>query len=488
MEILRSKVNAKETIKVAAAVFDDYEILDLFGVLEMFACVNPSTGRNSLEVSIVGPRQKKVKTDCAPIMLCDYFYGDQSMPKFDVLLVPGGKGWQPTLKDASFVEWFKKAATEASAVLSVCTGAGILAELGLLEGKKATTNKLAFRTLESAFPNVKWIETARWAQDSTAHGEVWTSSGVSAGTDMAIEFLYNLLERKHAEKIWNYAEHSPIRVPNNDKFSANIDTDKEQFSRVDLGNVETLRVGMLLYENFEMLDCFSPLEMFAMTKKIGKTADGNPAMAVETIAERKIVKAIRGPRFEADLDFSELSSLHQRFDLLVLPGGVGTVKELFNPKFQEALKHLALHVPQVLTVCTGSALLARTGVLDGKKATTNKISFNLMRNFGTNVQWIKNARWVVDGKFVTSSGVAAGGDAALALLEKKFGSKLADAVTLRAEYMRSESPEQDPFAANIPDLNMFRRIEASATSALLKFVVPTLFNLGLDSYLDTSKL
>ncbi|PYN15793.1 MAG: hypothetical protein DME05_10615 [Candidatus Rokuibacteriota bacterium] len=98
------------------------------------------------------------------------------------------------------------------------------------------------------------------------------------------------------------------------------------------------------------------------------------------------------------------------------------------------------------TVCTGSALLARTGLLDGRPATSNKIAWDWVTQQGPRVLWKRKARWVDDGDVLTSSGVSAGIDMALSLIARLHGREMALTSARNMEYVWHESPEDDPFA------------------------------------------
>ncbi|PCJ51574.1 MAG: hypothetical protein COA73_17125 [Candidatus Hydrogenedentota bacterium] len=100
----------------------------------------------------------------------------------------------------------------------------------------------------------------------------------------------------------------------------------------------------------------------------------------------------------------------------------------------------------VMTVCTGTALAAKAGLLEGRRATSNKKSFQWVTEQGPNTKWIKEARWVDDGDRVTSSGVSAGIDMALAVIEREFGAETANKLAAYTEYNREHDPDNDPFA------------------------------------------
>ncbi|MCP4821297.1 MAG: DJ-1/PfpI family protein, partial [Shimia sp.] len=102
----------------------------------------------------------------------------------------------------------------------------------------------------------------------------------------------------------------------------------------------------------------------------------------------------------------------------------------------------------VTSVCTGSALLARAGLLDGRAATTNKLAFDWVRGVSQTetVEWQRSARWVKDGKFYTSSGVSAGTDMSLQVIADLLGAEAAEQAAFWAEYEENNDADNDPFA------------------------------------------
>jgi transcriptional regulator GlxA family with amidase domain len=194
------------------------------------------------------------------------------------------------------------------------------------------------------------------------------------------------------------------------------------------------RLGVVLYPQFELLDVFGPVEMF-----------GNLTGAVEVkmVAEKSgPVASAQGPSVLAEYDFADCPHL----DLIMVPGGNGTLTEAENKVFLDWLAARAASAEVVMSVCSGSALLARAGLLDGKRATTNKMWFNTLVQYGPKVQWVKEARWVEDGKFVTSSGVSAGIDMALAVIARTQGEEISKNLAVATEYEWHRDADWDPFA------------------------------------------
>jgi putative intracellular protease/amidase len=209
-------------------------------------------------------------------------------------------------------------------------------------------------------------------------------------------------------------------------------------------NSRPFAIGAILYPGFEMLDLFGPLEMFSLlgsgVVQIHMVAEG-----AGPVAAAMGVEVGAGPKAVADYAFHDAPLL----DMLLLPGGFGTMPALENAALLEFLRVRAEQAQVVASVCTGSAILAKAGLLDGHRATSNKQFFQLAVSQSDRVDWVERARWVEDGKFVTSSGVSAGMDMTLAIIERLFGSEAAETVTAAAEYTRHTNADEDPFADDL---------------------------------------
>ena len=198
------------------------------------------------------------------------------------------------------------------------------------------------------------------------------------------------------------------------------------------------RLGIILFPGFELLDVFGPAEMFGVLR--------DQCEVVLAAAAAAPVASAQGPEAVAAFGFAACPHL----DLVLVPGGIGTRKAVDDSSLLAWLRTRAAAAEVAMTVCTGTSLLARTGLLDGRRATTNKLSFEWVRSQGPRVEWVRQARWVEDGSFVTSSGVSAGMDMALAVIERLWGAEIARLVEIGTEYDRHRDPEWDPFAALHP--------------------------------------
>ncbi|MCC6244917.1 MAG: DJ-1/PfpI family protein [Gemmatimonadaceae bacterium] len=192
-------------------------------------------------------------------------------------------------------------------------------------------------------------------------------------------------------------------------------------------------LGVVLYPGFEVLDVFGPVEMWAYVREF------NVVMISQKAGP---VKSAQGVSTVADYSFETAPPL----DIMMVPGGTGTLTELQNPALLDYLRAQHQRTEFTTSVCTGSALLAKAGILKGHKATSNKTFFSLAVDQDPDVEWIPKARWVEDGKLLTSSGVSAGTDMALGLVAKLYGKARAQQLARSLEYTWNDDAFNDPFA------------------------------------------
>jgi transcriptional regulator GlxA family with amidase domain len=203
------------------------------------------------------------------------------------------------------------------------------------------------------------------------------------------------------------------------------------------------RVAVVLFEGFTVLDVYGPVQAFASTRV--PTEDGGFRRLFEIVtmaASAGVVSSGEGPPSQAQYGFAEAPD----YDILLIPGGFGTRAAVNHTQFLECLAAASQRARITATVCTGSALLARTGLLDGKPATSNKLAWNWVVQQGPKVKWVRQARWVDAEHIVTSSGVSAGIDMALSLVARLLGRDLALTAARNMEYRWHEEATDDPFA------------------------------------------
>jgi transcriptional regulator GlxA family with amidase domain len=203
------------------------------------------------------------------------------------------------------------------------------------------------------------------------------------------------------------------------------------------------KVAVVLFDGFTVLDVYGPVQAFASCRVQKSDGTRQPLFELFSMAERAgIVKPGEGPPSYAEYRFTDAPD----YDILLVPGGFGTRTAVHNEAFLKHLAEASQRSTLTTTVCTGSALLARTGLLDGRPATSNKLAWDWVVQQGPRVKWRRQARWVDDGDIVTSSGVSAGIDMALSLIARLHGRDMALASARNMEYRWHEDAADDPFA------------------------------------------
>jgi putative intracellular protease/amidase len=191
-------------------------------------------------------------------------------------------------------------------------------------------------------------------------------------------------------------------------------------------------ISVILFDNFTILDAMGPVEVFRCLEKLyqidfysidGRDIKTNSNLCIKT------------------KPFSEILN----YDLVIIPGGAGTRSLINDQVFVDKLKNICEKCENVLSICTGSALLAKTDLLNGKKATSNKMAFNWVIEQNKKVNWQKKARWVVDGKYYSSSGITAGIDMALGFVKDKISDESARKIAVALEYLWNDDSENDKF-------------------------------------------
>ena len=194
-----------------------------------------------------------------------------------------------------------------------------------------------------------------------------------------------------------------------------------------------MKVAVLLFDNFETLDVFGPVEIFGRLTEDYQVSFYSISGGV--IKNTHGISILSEP-----LDYIE-----NGIDIFLIPGGYGTRVEVNNASLIDKIKTISELSKYVLTVCTGTALLAKTGLLDDRNATSNKRAFDWVTTQGPHVKWVKRARWVVDDKYYTSSGVSAGMDMTLGFLKDIHGIDFARDVAHTIEYTWQEDKDEDDF-------------------------------------------
>jgi transcriptional regulator GlxA family with amidase domain len=204
--------------------------------------------------------------------------------------------------------------------------------------------------------------------------------------------------------------------------------------------VNTIRkqVGIVVFDNVEVLDFCGPFEVFSVTRLGGEGGrDAPPPFNVFLVAESTSpVVATGGMRVLPHFDLDSCPPM----DILVVPGGWGTRKAMSNGRLLAWITERAKQVETLASVCTGALLLGKAGLLDGKRATTHWRSLDWMQELFPAVAVDRRRHFVEDGTLITAAGISAGIDMALKVVARHCGEAVARAT---AKHMEYPFPETD---------------------------------------------
>jgi transcriptional regulator GlxA family with amidase domain len=186
------------TRKLAILLFNEVEVLDFCGPFEVFATTGQRTGEGDFRVYTVAEKPEPIVARNGLSVNPTYTFAD--CPRPDILLVPGGRGTRREMNNPVVLDWIRGQFDGLELLLSVCTGALVLAKAGLLDGLSATTHFRAFEELRAVAPNTTLLPEERYVDN----GKIILSAGVSAGIDMS---LYVVARLHGAEKAAETARH-----------------------------------------------------------------------------------------------------------------------------------------------------------------------------------------------------------------------------------------------------------------------------------------
>ena len=206
-------------ILVGIFIFNDVEVLDFTGPFEVFSTTRKQAGSEEqylYSLCLIGPTDDAITTRGG--MEVKPHFPINSHPQLDQLIVPGGYGTRPLMHDESVINWLGSFDPRSTRLASVCTGSLLLASVGHLDGKSATTHWTVLDMMEEAFPKVKVDRSRHVIMDE----EVFTSAGISAGIDLALQMVR--LDFGDAQADWT-ARHMEYAF-DSDNFQRRLDINR----------------------------------------------------------------------------------------------------------------------------------------------------------------------------------------------------------------------------------------------------------------------
>lgn len=191
-----------------------------------------------------------------------------------------------------------------------------------------------------------------------------------------------------------------------------------------------MNIGILVFDGAEELDFAGPWEVFTMANEVSARNGKERPHKVMLVAEKDVITCAKGMRVLADVT----TATAPRLDVLLIPGGQGTRREVENKPLLDWIAKTAAQCTWITSVCTGALLLTASGPAKGKRVTTHWGFVETLRGRGEAAEVLENIRYVRDGNVVTSAGVSAGIDMALWLIGQIHSPQFARNVQKAMEY------------------------------------------------------
>ena len=198
------------------------------------------------------------------------------------------------------------------------------------------------------------------------------------------------------------------------------------------------RLGIILFNDIEVLDFCGPFEVFSVTRlNEDLRREQSSPFAISLIAQdATTIVTTGGMKVIPDVTFENCPPL----DILVVPGGWGTRREMYNQVLLDFVRQQAAQVETLASVCTGALILGNAGLLNGLRATTHWRSLEMMQQLFPQVSVDYTSHVVSQGKVITSAGISAGIEMALQIVAQYYGEHTA---RLTARHMEYSYPENN---------------------------------------------
>ncbi|MGA2485050.1 MAG: GlxA family transcriptional regulator [Roseiarcus sp.] len=296
------------TRTVGFLIFDGFRILDAAGPIAAFEIAG-AHARGAYRLSVLARRAGAVASSSGATMTAIAFAG---APRFDTLVVAGGLGTYEALKDEGILACLREAARDCRRVASVCSGAFLIAEAGLLDGKRATTHWSRSRQFAERYPNVRLEPDRIFVRD----GKIWSSAGITAGVDLALALIAEDLGEPVARRVAQQLVVYRRRPGGQSQFSALLEMERPDGRFGPLLGWARERLGeSLTVERLAERAAMSPRNF---ARRFAEETGVTPARAVERLrveAARERVEGGRAPieAIAAETGFGDPERMRRAF-------------------------------------------------------------------------------------------------------------------------------------------------------------------------------
>jgi transcriptional regulator GlxA family with amidase domain len=281
---------ANMTRTIGFFIFDGFQILDAAGPIAAFE-LGGARGQDAYSLSLLAQRGGPVASSSGATMEARAF---ADAPRLDTLIVAGGLGSYEALKDAAILGYLRDSARDCRRVASVCSGAFLLAEAGLLDGKRATTHWSRSRLFAQRYPQVRLEPDRIFVHD----GKIWTSAGITAGVDLALALIADDLGEPTARRVAQHLVVYRRRPGGQSQFSALLEMERPEGRFGPLLGWARERLGEpLTVERLAERAAMSPRNF---ARRFAEETGVTPARAVERLRVEAARERVEGGRAPID--------------------------------------------------------------------------------------------------------------------------------------------------------------------------------------------
>ncbi len=278
------------TLQIGFFVFDQFQILDAAGPIAVFE-IGAAHARDAYRLSVVARNPGAVASSSGATMTA---IGSSDAPRFDTLVVAGGLGAYEALKDEAILAYLRDAARDCRRVASVCSGAFLLAEAGLLAGRRATTHWSRSRRFAQLYPDVRLEPDRIFVRD----GKIWSSAGITAGVDLALALIAEDLGEPIARRVAQQLVVYRRRPGGQSQFSALLEMERPEGRFGSLLGWARERLGEpLTVERLAERAAMSPRNF---ARRFAEETGVTPARAVERLRVEAAREQVEGGRTPID--------------------------------------------------------------------------------------------------------------------------------------------------------------------------------------------
>lgn len=402
---------------IAILLYDDFSMLEVVGAYQAF----PGLMLQNYHMKFVAKEKGIIKSSHIQSLQADYALKD--ILTADIVYIPGGENMEVILRDTAIISWIKKLDQSSRFTLSTGGGTLLLAKAGILDDKEAATHWYYAEQLEALGAQYK---DSNYIKD----GKYYTGMGASAAIDMVLELIDDISGQEYAEATQLFIEYDPappIKAPKITQADSNVQQMVNQLLAYEEGkdSLPSKTIAMLLYDGFTMLDMTGPYQVFRSLESLGYT--------MKFVAKEKgRVDSDLLLSYQADYALDDVSEA----DILFIPGGSDTPEAMQDKEILDWCKKIDSTSKYTISVCTGSLLLAKAGLLKNKRAACHWYAGQFLKDYGAH---FSQERYTIDEKYLTGAGVSSGIDLALLMTKTLEGRTCAEAVQLNLGYFPNPS-------------------------------------------------